>query len=73
MPCKELVPIFKTKIAYIYILTERPSYAPPPTPAPATVSIVIFLINTALVIQPLITYQSNNYGVASPSCIGNTN
>lgn len=40
----------KKKCAYIYILTERPSYAPPPTPAPATVSIVIFLINTDMVI-----------------------
>lgn len=37
---------FQDSFAYIYILTERPSYAPPPTPAPATVSIVIFLINT---------------------------
>lgn len=51
MPYKEFIQIFKKKkIAYIYILTERPSYAPPPTPAPATVSIVIFLINTDLVI-----------------------
>lgn len=49
----KIIPFFKgkkKKCAYIYILTERPSYAPPPTPAPATVSIVIFLINTDMVI-----------------------
>lgn len=58
----------KKKCAHISILTERPSYAPPPTPAPATVSIVIFLINT----EPLLTSQNNNCRVALPACMGNT-
>lgn len=59
----------KKKCAYISILTERPSYAPPPTPAPATVSIAIFLINT----EPLVTSQKNNYRVASPFLYGKHN
>lgn len=55
MPYKEFTFHTQKKLAYVYILTERPSYAPPPTPAPATVSIAIFLINTELVMQTVVT------------------